>query len=137
MLAKYNLYVGGKHENGTWTVFGDEATGLQDSIMLGKTDGQLGRNGTIEFSTSCYCKNATEGTYVYNSNSTLYNYVENYKTYLESFGVNIEEARLIKNDELEALGCSIEGSWCADSYSYEYNGGFGVRPVIEILKSEF
>ena len=51
--------------------------------------------------------------YVYNNNSVLYNYVENYKKHLESLGAKIEEARLIKLEELEELGCVIE-----DAYSY-------------------
>ena len=34
MLAKYNLYVGGEY-NSNWTASGDEATGTQDSNMLG------------------------------------------------------------------------------------------------------
>ena len=32
MLAKYNLYVGGEY-NSSWTAYGDEATGKQDSTM--------------------------------------------------------------------------------------------------------
>ena len=35
MLSKYNLYVGGEYDGSTWTAYGDEATGKQDSSMLG------------------------------------------------------------------------------------------------------
>ena len=39
LLAKYNLYVGGEY-NSSWTAYGEEATGIQDSTMLGYLSGQ-------------------------------------------------------------------------------------------------
>lgn len=113
MLAKYNLYVGGEYNSG-WTEYGDEATGKQDSSMLGYVSGQSIRKGTLVFSSTTYWNDGSAlkseygveyPAYVYDSNSTLYNYVENYKTYLESQGVAVDEARLISFDELLALGC--------------------------------
>ena len=175
MITKYNLYVGNmctSNSTSSCTSYGEEATGRQDSTMLGLLPDQTLRNGTIAFSAETYwCDNnelKTEyGTsfpaYVYDSNSTLYNYVENYKTYLESQGAEIEEARLITYDELITLGCG--GSSCksapewiytstywtgsasdiSDVWNVRYNGvldnnpfgpaiNFGVRPVI-IIKS--
>ena len=98
LLSMYNLYVGGKYESGTWTSYGSEATGIQDSTMLGYVSGQTIRKGTTMFSNTNYWSSTVSSypAYVYDSNSTLYNYVENYKTYLESQGAEIEEARLIK-----------------------------------------
>ena len=49
MLSKYNLYVGGVYNRG-WTAYGAEATGKQDSTMLGYVSGQSIKNGTRVFS---------------------------------------------------------------------------------------
>ena len=161
MLAKYNLYVGGKYENSGWTAYGDEATGIQDSTMIGY--GPTPRKGTTVFSSTNYWSStvSTYPAYVYDSNSTLYNYVENYRTYLESQGAEIEEARLIKKEELEALGCSSSDYSCSSAPSwvsgtsywsgsavssdfvwsvlsrgyfgyYDYSFRFGCRPVITL-----
>ena len=80
MLAKHNLYVGGEY-NSSWTAYGDEATGKQDSTMLGFVSGQSIRKGTTKFSNTNYWSSTVSSypAYVYDSNSTLYSYVENYK----------------------------------------------------------
>ena len=170
MLAKYNLYVGNECSSSvssSCTSYGEEATGLQDSTMVGF--GPTPRKGTIAFSSTPYWGEVTRGTYVYDSNSIVFNYVENYKSYLESYGVEIEEARLIKMEELESLGCSgsiglgcssdiswiySTSYWTASAYDssslwsvntnvsfdedpYSYECGSGIRPVIKILKSVF
>ena len=161
LLSMYNLYVGGVYNSG-WTAYGDEATGKQDSTMLGYVSRQSIRNGTTAFSN----KNSTyEG-------SIVEGYVNNYETILESdYGVDVVEARLITKDELtsDEIGCSDTDYTCTGStypwiystsywsgfafnsvnvwrvYSdgsfgrYSYDGGinFGVRPVIIISKSNF
>ena len=106
MLAKYNLYVGGEYNSG-WTAYGDEATGIQDSTMLGYVSGQTIRKGTTKFSNTNYWSSTVSSypAYVYDSNSTLYSYVENYKTYLSTLGVTPTEARLITYEEVISLGC--------------------------------
>ena len=167
MLAKYNLYVGGEYNNSNWTAYGDEATGKQDSTMLGYVSGQSIRKGTTTFSNTNYWSSTVSSypAYVYDSNSLLYSYVENYKTYLSTLGVTPSEARLITYEELIALGCSnssctsapswvyttsywsgsaynIYGVWSVISYGnfgsyYSSEYLFGVRPVIIISKSLF
>ena len=166
MLAKYNLYVGGKSD-GAWTEYGDEATGKQDSEMKGYVSTGTQYKGTAPFSSTNYWSSTVSSypTYVYDSNSTIYNYVEDYKTYLGTLGVTPSEARLITYEELESLGCS--GSVCNEApswvYSTSYSSGsakdsshiwgilstnafdacnytyvhimFGVRPVITISRS--
>ena len=163
MLAKYNLYVGGEY-NSSWTAYGEEATGKQDSTMLGYVSSGQPYKGTIKFSNTNYW--SSYPAYVYDSNSTLYSYVENYKTYLSTLGVTPTEVRLITYEELTSLGCSDSScknapSWVyATSYwsgsvnvfsfvwgvdsdggfgynDYDIDGGGGVRPVIEIPKWEF
>ena len=168
MLAKYNLYVGGEYNGSNWIAYGDKATGKQDSTMLGYVEGQTIRKGTTEFSNTNYWSSTVSSypAYVYDSNSTLYSYVENYKTYLSTLGVTPNEARLITYEELTALGCSSNctsaPSWVyATSYwsgsaddssivwyvfstgsfnsilSYSDSLNFGCRPVIVISKSFF
>ena len=167
MLAKYNLYVGGEYKS-SWKAHGEEATGKQDSNMLGYVLGQSIRKGTAKFSNTNYWSSTVSSypAYVYDSNSVLYSYVENYKIYLSTLGVIPSEARLITYEELIALGCS--GSSCSGASSWVYatsywsgaassssnvwrvysNGSFsnndftfnysnGCRPVITISRSLF
>ena len=117
MLAKYNLYVGGEY-NSSWTAYGEEATGKQDSEMIGY--GTTPRKGTTKFSDTKYWSSTVSSypSYVYNENSLLYSYVENYKTYLSTLGVTPSEARLITYEELTNLGCS--GSSCSSAPSWVY-----------------
>ena len=165
MLAKYNLYVGGVYNSG-WTAYGEEATGKQNHEMKGYIVGQKFRNGITKFSDTNYWSSTVSNypAYVYNENSLLYGYVENYKSYLSTLGVISLDARLITKEELEELGCSgdvcsFAPSWIyATSYwsgtadtsydvcgvssennffnnFYEFDNYFGVRPVIEIDRS--
>ena len=117
MLAKYNLYVGGEYNNNSWTAYGEEATGKQDSTMLGWVSGQPYK-GTTKFSNTNYWSSTVSSypAYVYDSNSLLYSYVENYKTYLSTLGVTPSEARLITKDELvNTFGCSESENTCTGS----------------------
>ena len=129
MLAKYNLYVGGEWDASTYVYspYGIEATGIQDENMKGWTSAEQPRIGTATFSNTTYWYSSDlkslkseYGTsypaYVYDSNSTLYGYVENYKIYLSTLGVTPSEARLISYEELSVLGCngincSAASSW--------------------------
>ena len=125
MLSKYNLYVGNEctsSSSSSCTPYGEEATGIQDETMKGLVSNQQTRNGTTPFSSTNYWSSAVSSypAYVYDSNSTLYNYVESYRTYLESQGAEIEEARLIKYEELEALGCSASSCSCKSAPEWVY-----------------
>ena len=160
LLSMYNLYVGGVLNDG-WTAYGAEATGKQDSTMLGYVSGQSIRNGTTAFSN-------TNSTY---AGSIVEGYVNNYKTILEEdYGVDVVEARLISYDELtdsetfacveydscpskypwiystsywSGSACGTDGVWRVlsdgrfDSRSYGDDDSVGVRPVIIISKSNF
>ena len=121
MLAKYNLYVGGEY-NSRWTAYGDEATGKQDSTMLGDVSSGRPYKGTTKFSNTSYWSSTVSSypSYVYNENSLLYSYVENYKTYLNTLGVTPTEARLITKEELETLGCSSSEHSCSSAPSWVY-----------------
>ena len=144
MLAKYNLYVGNtctSTTNTTCTEYGSEATGRQNYNMLGYTT----NSGTVPFATSYYWYSGglkpEYGTgypaYVYDSNSSSYQYLQNYKSYLESIGVITDDVRLIKFNELTELGCSKEENSCSNAPSWVYSTSywtgdatFGIRPVI-------
>ena len=52
----------------------------------------------------------------------VYEYVERYREYLESQGVNIVEARLISYDELYELGC--RGVSCADTLPWIHSTSY-------------
>ena len=162
LLSKWNLNVG-SNSKGT-------ATGRQDSDVRGYVESGT-TYGTVEYSSTNYWYDSTNRVlksqygssypaYVYDNNSTLYQYVDTYVTYLINQGVNVS-GRLIKREELISLGCTPANSSCAaapewvyqtsywsgsaDSnfdvrfvYSYDYftrdsidgRGDIGVRPVI-------
>ena len=62
--------------------------------------------------------------YVYDSKSNIKTYVDNYANYLESLGLTITEARLIKQEELVELGCSAEDRKCTDAPSWVYSSTY-------------
>ena len=123
LFSMYNLYVGGVYNSG-WTAYGDEATGKQDSTMLGYVSGQSIRNGTTAFSSP-----TQKGTnYSDYSGSIVEGYVNNYKTILEEdYGVDVVEARLITKDELtsDEIGCSDTNYTCKRSaYPWIYSTSY-------------
>ena len=137
MLSKYNLYVGYGCTDlsaSSCTLYGNEATGIQDATMRGYLTyvGSGYPKGTTEFSTTNYWSSTVSSypAYIYNSNSTLYNYVENYKNYLIGLGANVLEARLMKLEEFEPLGCSIDNRTCSSSqYSWIYSTSYWTGSV--------
>ena len=167
MLSKYNLHVGSEYNANTQvlTSYGDSATGMQDSAMLGYA-GTAVRKGITKFSSE-----SQKGTkYSDYNGSVLEGYVNNYQNLLESnFGVDIKSSRLITNNELvNVFKCSTTKNTCSGSpypwiYSTSYwtgsayddeniwfvstspnfaysiystENGAGVRPVIEILEED-
>ena len=165
LLSMYNLYVGGEYNNG-WTPYGSEATGKQDSTMLGYVSGQSISKGTTAFSSD-----TQKGTnYSDYNGSIVEGYVNAYKDSLEGeeYGIDVVEARLITKEELEGLGCSSSSHSCSSAPSWIYAtcywsgsandtsrvwfvasdvdlgdsaygnaASYGVRPVIIISKSFF
>lgn len=102
---------------------------------------------------------------VYDSNSNLYTYVENYVRYLKSLGKSSVSARLLSYNEAINLGCDYQNRTCENTPSWAYstsywidyvsssnvyginNAGsfstnywsnpvYGLRPVIKITKTE-
>ena len=147
LLAKYGLNVGPRAIKSNGAV-----EGIQNSGCYGarNPENQSGEpwNCAVKFSDSAYWI-ASEYTlkpeyaaltdsnehYVYDQNSNLYQYLENYASYL-SRGSNANiTARLIKVSELRSLGCSGKGCdgapswlmtstyWTGSTFSSERNIG--------------
>ena len=137
MLAKYNLFVGNvvtsidRSPRAVTMHPIENPTGIQDSRAKGSEQDadwnyiNFPWYGTVDFASTNYWRDAPSFAYIYDSNSLLYNYVENYKTYLESQGVKIEEARIIKLEDLEVLGCDYwDSSTCIDAPSWVYSTSY-------------
>ena len=90
MLAKYNLHVGYSYYHTTGYVPLENPTGIQDQSAIAGAVAEPSEDnpyiGVIPFSDTNYWESYTNEypSYVYNENSNAYQYVENYKTYLES-----------------------------------------------------
>ena len=114
LLSKYNLLVGNKYiSDNDGEVPIENPTGIQDSKALAGDYDQAGIPvfpwyGGIEFSSSAYWSSNDYPAYVYDENSNLFNYVENYKSYLQQRGLNIVSTRLMTVEELIDLGCAFE-----------------------------
>lgn len=62
--------------------------------------------------------------YIYDENSNIYQYVENYKTYLEELGTNVIDARLLAMDDIDSsLGIGMPPSWI---FQTSYWTGFSI-----------
>ena len=132
LLAKYNLEVGKRYtkEFGSWQLVEiDNASGLQNEKALGFVSGATEYYGVLPFSSTNYWYSnglkSEYGTsypaYVYDDNASIKTYVENYAVYLEGLGLTIEEARLIKQEELVGLGCDASKITCTTSqYDWVY-----------------
>ena len=115
LLARYNLKVGGIY-NSSKTKIGEYSTsdagyGLQNSEVKGLNSGDNSANiyGTVKFASTTYWSGQLGSgkkypdRYVYDSNSILYSYIENYKRYIESLGVTVYGARVMKFNEFNVL----------------------------------
>ena len=112
-----------------YTILSDEDSVTMLSKMNITTDTtpkQSSSASDVAFSSTVYWSNSVSNypAYIYNESSILYSYVENYRVYLESQGVEIEEARLIKTEELETLGCSEDDSSCLGAPEWVYETSY-------------
>ena len=127
MLSKYNLHVLGTYYNGTgqYDLYGDSATGIQDPLMLGFVSDSNVYGGVGYFSETNYWNSSSNfPSYVYNSNSLLYKYVEKYKSHLLEQGATINSARLISYEELVSLGCDVTNKTCSSAPSWVYSSSY-------------
>lgn len=144
LLAHYNLKVGEVNQTSGTNSFAfvkkytssDEGYGLQSSEVKGYDTNNTKHYGVTYFTNTHYWRGkvgtdypgigctskagfsypaGTECSYIYDENSNLYKYVENYKDYLESIGATIKEARLLGLSEAyeAVLGNS---TWKVDDF---------------------
>ena len=62
--------------------------------------------------------------HIYNLNSHLYPYLQNYKQYLPAQDAIIDDIRLTNQEELKKLGCSAENNTCNDAYNFVYSTSY-------------
>ena len=125
LLSKYNLHVGSKFDDTNYIVPLKKTFGIQNETSIGWFYGYSLSNpiiGVTSFSANGYWNdNISEyPAYVYNQNSYIYEYVENYKNYLINLGANINSARLISLEELKSLGCNLNELSCENAPSFVY-----------------
>ena len=114
LLAKWNLKVGGVYISSTLQstyTSSDPGYGLQDENMKGYVSGKIEKYGTLAFSSTNYWTYTSGAPYIYNNQSNLYQYVEDYVSYLNQQGVSVS-GRLIQQEELVALGCNATVYYC-------------------------
>mgnify|MGYP003306695441 CR=1 FL=1 len=125
MLTKYNLHIGNTYDDINGVIPLTNPTGIQDKTAIGwfgSTNSENPMIGVIAFSKTNYWSNITEyPAYVYNSNSYLYEHVENYKSYLQGQGASVKNARLIKVNELVNLGCDTVEYNCSAAPKWVYS----------------
>ena len=125
LLSMYNLYVGGIYDGDNFIPYGTEATGMQDSRMIGEFDG-YGVNNPIKGVTP-FANEDFRGTNPSDYSASLAEYyVNNYKAVLQSYGVNISEARLLYKEEAEdanTFNCEAYES-CSDNYPWIYSTSY-------------
>ena len=58
--------------------------------------------------------------YVYDENATIAIHANNYKSILETYGVNINEVRYLSLEDLNTLGCNLEELTCSNAPDWLY-----------------
>jgi hypothetical protein len=135
LLTKYNLEVGSNciynsGNNGYQCTEIENPSGIQSEKALGYTQAgwkTTGNYGVVPFSSTNYWYSggllgkygSSYPAYVYDENASIKTYVDNYKAYLEGLGVEVNSARLIKQEELVNLGCDESKYTCTTS-DYEW-----------------
>ena len=132
MLAQYNLYVGGDYNNttSTYTPYGEEATGLQNSNMLGYVYGQDIFKGTTPFSNDEISGN----NYNDYEGSIVENYVKAYEHELNKMGIKFKKISIISMDDLlELSSLSVIESGHITSWAPEwlYNSTYWVQQIYD------
>ena len=130
LLAHYNLNVGNnKKASATEGIQDSEVKGWLTSgtkygnIGFSSTNYWSGKVGTNYQGSYCGSSSYTSGTkcaFVYDQNSIVKQYVDAYKTYLESLGASIKQARLLSFEETYELGCSNTSASCNSAPSWIY-----------------
>ena len=147
MLSKYNLHVGVSIDDTYVATPLSNPTGIQDVTALGSewiskySPKNLPWIGISRFSDDNYWwnnddfihkpeyvvdyqLNGVSIPFVYDSNAYIYDYINNYKMYLEQLGVDVFEARVIKLSELDTLGCDLTNNTCTSAPTWIYSTSY-------------
>ena len=128
MLAKYNLYVGNVYDSTNGIVAIKDPTGIQSSTAIGWNNSCSLKNpciGTTAFaSTNYWSSNSNYPLYVYDENSKLSSYLDNYKVYLETKNVSIAAIKLISYEFLTSMGCNGEKRTCSGAPNWLYSSSY-------------
>ncbi len=129
LLAKYNLKTEGKYnELNSYEAMPPDFGAVMQSNESGRESNSIFYN-VLGFSYNNYWSgkvgttysgayNSSNYPYVYDSNSFLYQYIGQYKLYLESKGASVKEARLLKYSEAIELGCNETSENCNNAPNY-------------------
>ena len=118
LLSMYNLYVGNSvniDKDGNYVVTPlNSPTGIQDKDAVGAIADAEGNPTNFPWTgTTAFASISQKGTnYSDYNGSIVEGYVNSYASYLENLGASINEARLITEEELETLGCSVDDNTC-------------------------
>ena len=126
LLSMYNLHVGNSvDEEGGITPLSNP-TGIQDEDAIGYKWDSVNEAEIFPFiGTTAFSSDSQKGTnYSDYNGSIVEGYVNNYVSYLEGLGANIEEARLITKEELETLGCSSDDYTCSGAPEFVYKTSY-------------
>ena len=121
MLSMYNLYVGNVVTvDADYNVLTNEPienpTNKQSELAKAALIDNLTLYGTVAFSSEIYWE---IGGFVYNENSNLYQYVNEYERILkEEMKVSSAKATVISCEQLEELGCDFEKRTCGPDLGY-------------------
>lgn len=120
LLSRYNLNVG-PNARAYYTI-GIQNANADGGVKFNETQYWEDKVGTYYEGSFCNLIPTNPNTkcaYVYDSNSNIYQYVTNYKSYLEDLGITVKGARLLKFEEARNLGCGLnqEGTSSANCYS--------------------
>lgn len=140
MLSKYNLNVGNnKYPNAEEGIQNENVKGL---IYVDTGSHNSISYGTVEFSQTDYWFDinntnhikAKYGTsipaYVYDSNSALYTYVQNYQNYLrKTLGKTSVSATLMSYEQATYLGCDANITSCKDAPIWVYDTSYWLGSV--------
>ena len=126
LLSMYNLYVGNiTDENGNLTPI-EHPTGIQARDAIGYNWDSVNSVAKYPFiGVTDFSSDTQKGTnYSDYEGSFVEGYVNNYASYLEGLGANIKDARLIKIEELETLGCSSTDYTCSGAPDFVYKTSY-------------
>ena len=133
-LAKYNLLVGNIVDTSTWEAIeiptSTEGYGLQNEKAVGATIDEnwnviyTSNSIGISFSESYYWDDDIRDAWVLDSNSNLYEEINNYKNRLQGLGYKNVEVSVLSYDDVTNLGCDADNDTCKDAPEWVYSTSY-------------